>query len=477
MSCVRNQLESMATGGGRRVAGRLFCAVVAAFGLCGAAAGQIGGDVTLGGIPDIANYGSVGGVYGYAIGSQTCNIGDQHLLWQNGGTPAVAMNAYRLFDGRLMQIGLGFAKHACCVVNSNSPAICAGMTCQPGPGGHLRVGCLDVYGAFFNGGQGGLGPRSGINPYTGAFTPFAGTSGDAIFKRLQVHGSDMSSASYPGALFFVEGVYVATEDAQWGNWFNNASYRRATINASFQMSLTGPTYATVPAIYAWRDHGGGAGVPDPSVEIVPVDLPAEGRFFVGSRVKDNGDGTWRYDYAVYNLNSYQACGSFSVPVPGNAAISGVGFSSPQYHSGEPTNFNTPWVHQVGEAATGGRSVRWSHVPQGSNSNAIRWGTMYSFWFTADRPPAEKNGSALLGIYRAGPVDSVGVGVPVPAADPCPGDLNDDQVVDVFDLLALLGAWGECETPGPQTCPADLDGSGGVDVFDLLALLGAWGECP
>jgi thermitase len=58
--------------------------------------------------------------------------------------------------------------------------------------------------------------------------------------------------------------------------------------------------------------------------------------------------------------------------------------------------------------------------------------------------------------------------------PCPADLNGDGAVDVFDLLALLGAWGECDDAG--SCPADLTGDGSVDVFDLLALLGAWGEC-
>jgi hypothetical protein len=44
-------------------------------------------------------------------------------------------------------------------------------------------------------------------------------------------------------------------------------------------------------------------------------------------------------------------------------------------------------------------------------------------------------------------------------------------VDVFDLLAVLGAWGPC-----SGCAADLDDNGVVDVFDLLALLGAWGPC-
>jgi T5SS/PEP-CTERM-associated repeat protein len=49
------------------------------------------------------------------------------------------------------------------------------------------------------------------------------------------------------------------------------------------------------------------------------------------------------------------------------------------------------------------------------------------------------------------------------------DLTGDGVVDVFDLLELLGDWGPC-----AECPADLNDDGVVDVFDLLALLGAWG---
>jgi trimeric autotransporter adhesin len=65
-----------------------------------------------------------------------------------------------------------------------------------------------------------------------------------------------------------------------------------------------------------------------------------------------------------------------------------------------------------------------------------------------------------------------------SSSPCaPADLNCDGVVDVFDLLILLGAWGPCagEQPGADgSCAADLTGDGVVDVFDLLSLLGSWG---
>ncbi len=57
-----------------------------------------------------------------------------------------------------------------------------------------------------------------------------------------------------------------------------------------------------------------------------------------------------------------------------------------------------------------------------------------------------------------------------APEPGPvGDLNGDGVVNVSDLLILLGSWGECE----DECPADLNGDGVVDVSDLLILLANW----
>jgi len=59
-----------------------------------------------------------------------------------------------------------------------------------------------------------------------------------------------------------------------------------------------------------------------------------------------------------------------------------------------------------------------------------------------------------------------------AGEECPADINDDGVIDVLDLLAILNAWGDC--PG---CPEDITGDGVVDVLDLLEVLAAWGPCP
>jgi len=57
--------------------------------------------------------------------------------------------------------------------------------------------------------------------------------------------------------------------------------------------------------------------------------------------------------------------------------------------------------------------------------------------------------------------------------PCiSADLNCDGVVNVSDLLILLGAWGACTEP--DACPADLNDDGVVNVSDLLILLSNWG---
>lgn len=59
----------------------------------------------------------------------------------------------------------------------------------------------------------------------------------------------------------------------------------------------------------------------------------------------------------------------------------------------------------------------------------------------------------------------------------PGDATGDGVVNVEDLLAVIGAWGSCPAP-PADCDADVapypDGDGIVNIDDLLAVISNWG---
>lgn len=55
-----------------------------------------------------------------------------------------------------------------------------------------------------------------------------------------------------------------------------------------------------------------------------------------------------------------------------------------------------------------------------------------------------------------------------------GDTNGDGIVDIFDLLNVLAAWGLCDLPCPPSCTADFDGDCRVGILDLLTLLANWG---
>jgi len=60
----------------------------------------------------------------------------------------------------------------------------------------------------------------------------------------------------------------------------------------------------------------------------------------------------------------------------------------------------------------------------------------------------------------------------PPKSECPGDLNDDGLVNGIDLSELLAAWGPC-----AGCAADLDDDGMVGGVDLTTVLSEWGDCP
>ena len=194
----------------------------------------------------VSTFGPVSGIYAYALGSNTCNVGDTYLQWNSATaprTPGLAMNAYRLFNGRLEQIGVGLVKTACCVGNTPS---CGASGCS-GPGNTLNAGCMDTYTSGWNSLIDRLEPRSTINAYSGSFGSIPTFTGNAtIGRRVQVLQSDMDPAAYPNALYFVEGQYVCMEDAQNGNWTNNASYSRVTVSPAYQYSATGTFYLRVP---------------------------------------------------------------------------------------------------------------------------------------------------------------------------------------------------------------------------------------
>ena len=51
---------------------------------------------------------------------------------------------------------------------------------------------------------------------------------------------------------------------------------------------------------------------------------------------------------------------------------------------------------------------------------------------------------------------------------CATDSNGDGEINITDLLAIIGDWGQDHSA------ADVNGDGTVDVGDLLDTIGSWG---
>lgn len=366
-----------------------------------------GADVIVGDLNGVRLWGTSGDITAYSVGTTSCNVGDTPLLWESENTnhPVIGQNMYRHKDGRLTQIGQSWLKHGFFALAQNLCDNCE----DPGSGALLGVGCSDPYGSSLNGSQGGLGPRFEVNATTGEFLyPYFGQNqvGSTIYKRLQVQTDDVRPSDNAGASYFVEGHYITPDDAQAGNGTNNASWREITISSNLQASFAGPTQRMEAAIHAWK-------MLEPSVEIVKVTVPQDGQFTVAAKVEENADGTWRYEYAVHNLNSHRSAKGFVVPISPGTKITNIGFHDVPYHSGEPFDSND-WFAKVEvksvawrisdlfhDGFESGNAEAWGLQEQelGANVNALRWGTMYNFWFDADRGPALGNGTIEL--YRSG----------------------------------------------------------------------------
>jgi len=75
-----------------------------------------------------------------------------------------------------------------------------------------------------------------------------------------------------------------------------------------------------------------------------------------------------------------------------------------------------------------------------------------------------------GLFRdasLGTIEQTSVGIETQG---CDGDMNNDDLVNIHDLLILIGEWGASDSI------ADLNADDVVNIHDLLILVGAWGSC-
>jgi len=426
------------------------------------------------------SFGFVDGKVAYSFGTTVCNIGDAPVDWvaETNQHPLFSQTLYKLKDRQLTQIGIGFVRNGIIPLAGNA----CGLDCTPAGFDALGAGCSTSNASSINGSQGSMGPRTEINAFTGDFPyPFTsiGQTGNAIYKRLQV---DLADVSDPDALYFIETQIITSAEANPEDRTNNTSYRQVLFSpGSANASLTGPTYTQQPAIFAWRDHGNGIGMPDPDVLITQATIPNDGIIHAGSRATDLDDGTWRYDYAIHNQNSSQGIGwiEHSLGVFGDAHA--LAFESVAYHDDlDELIDDSDWLTEFFDCDSYNSWYADGFVTN-PLANEIRWGTTSSFSFiTATEPREEVAYGLTIGYSIASAAD----GEPyflndIDAVSPqngdiclCPPDLNGDDQLNFFDISAFLGFFLA------QDSQADFTGDGVFNFFDISAFLSAYSNgCP
>lgn len=431
--------------------GILPAAVVLA--VASVAGAQVGPDVIVGEIPDSTTNG--GG--SYAVGTTSCNIGTAPLTW-NSGTPAhpvISQNIYRLMTvngaPRFEQIGQAWLKHGFCALQGT---VCNSACPGTGGCGALEPTCSDPYSSGLNNSL--TGAKSVVNASTGAF-PTSGTgSGTAI--RLHAATADLGLS---GASYFVSSMYVQPEDAANHNNNNNESYRTCTIGAAspWTMGLTGTTQRMKPGLQAWKDA-------DASVTITNVDVASDGRFIIASKATLISGTTYRYEYAVQNLNSDRSGQGFTVTVPAGSVVTNVGFHDVDY-TAEGYSL-TDWTMPANQTYVSATDLVWfsQTFAQNANANALRWDTIYNFRFDCNVAPGTGGGTITL--FKAGsPATVAGLAI-VPGGGPIPPPGNDNCA----NALAIgAGATGfdttAATTDGPvetTLCTNAGDSQVGADIW-------------
>jgi hypothetical protein len=427
----------------------------------------------------LQQYGRVGDEIGCALATTSWNVGTENLLWKvepDGRHPFIGMNMYRLSNDRFEQIGQSWLKHGFYALSSSQ---CA-TSCNGTDGTELGIGCTDTYSNGLNAGQSGLGPRFEVNPWDGAWdyqkSAFdsgegGGPSNNAVTRRLRVHDSDLVQSGD----FFAEGYYVCVDDSDVmnsGAWKPVTPSGSAGNNWSFAMSGSGTLPNTGFAIDAWT--GATQTMIAPEIPIVERQS-ADGRCILAAKAIDLGGGTYRYEYAMLNIDLDAQVGAFSVPVDAGMNVQNAGFHAVEHHdeafntvaADKITISNDAWA--INETST---DLTWS-----TTDNPLRWGTVYNFWFEADAAPTTGNTTVSpfrTSVYTYGDLSGSTVVPTGGVVGPCDGDADGNGVVDVNDISYVLFRLGNAGFPG--TVDGDVNTTGVVDVNDISYVLFRLGTC-
>ena len=308
-----------------------------------------------------------------------------------GQHPLLVMNVYRIVNGVIRQIGKSDVKHAFFSTNVGCPC----------PGGQvLFAGCSDTYGSGNNSDQFFFGPRPEVTAHTAGWQSLGSHFDASPIDDVRDHDGETDGFTHlltcaeadlvtAAAQYFVEVWYIVQSDT---NIFNGLGYRRFNPNltnaaASFPYADAGVTYGS--ALNAWVSPTN----PPANATNVIVDT-GEGHFQLAATVSNLVSGSFRYRYALMNLDYDRQFRSFSLPVPVGTVVSNLTFGDID------ANGANDWV---GVATNG--EVSQAAV-SGVNSNTLDWEPLYTFSFDASAAPV--GSLASLGVLEPGVASTLAV---------------------------------------------------------------------
>jgi hypothetical protein len=357
-------------------------------------------DVELGQLYLLQSWGRVGeypdGVSGFSATTTACNAGDEIVPW-NGPMaethPFIGLAVFRERDGILEMVGKSWVKHGFYALSFDQ----CSFGCTPSDGTYLGIGCSDTYTASHNANRYDLGPREEVNPYTGEWEAcgsffdaepadclrdYFGAEPNGVNHRLEVHDADLGLLNADGtkARYFYEGAYYVAGDEVPENSIGWRECQSTWNDGVWLMETEGEelTPALGPVVLSWGD-----------ANVTEQVAPDDGEVMLSWQVRDLGDGSWHYEYALYNRRSARGVRSFSVPA-GTANAWNIGFHDVDR---DPL---TDW-----SVSTAGARVTWETDDWATDPEApyLPYQTLFNFRFVADRPPAPS--VVECGIFQPG----------------------------------------------------------------------------
>jgi hypothetical protein len=144
-------------------------------------------------------------------------------------------------------------------------------------------------------------------------------------------------------------------------------------------------------------------------------------------------------------------------------VTNVGFHAVEHHDEEDAGYtNDAWTAEVGS-----EDITWS-----TESNPIRWGSMYNFRFDTNAPPSSLRVEVTLGMFDSGdPATVIGTSIGPCATGPN-GDMDGDGVTNGDDISRFIDAVTSGSTASGDLCPGDFDRNGAMDMADVNPMVSA-----